>query len=303
MSRTTIASTLRRRAAGVLAIGAAAALVAGCSSGSSGAPAPDDLETQQEETADDTAEEPSDGGGDSTEDSGQDGEGTEGGQDDGQDDSEDAEEPEGDGPEVPQEWAGTVSAETLPDQGGTSYIALNHFNTEEGVTALTAEEIEGVEFAVSYSPECEGTAEIDGAAATCTLVNDEGETVHALVHLVPTGFGNTALMFGVNDQAMPEYTVAPGAEVGIQSLAEGGHADVTAETMADAAMGAVMMGDRNDGDLPESLEITCEVSDEGQHGLCEVTGTPEGGGDGTWYATAQNGFDGDVPAYLFTRLP
>ena len=296
MSRTIIASTLRRRAAGVLAIGAAAALVAGCSSAESGAPAPES-ETGQEETADDTAEEPSDGGGDSTEDSGQDGEGTEGGEEG------DAEEPEGDGPEVPQEWAGTVSAETLPDQGGTSYIALNHFNTEEGVTALTAEEIEGVEFAVSYSPECEGTAEIDGAAATCTLVNDEGETVHALVHLVPTGFGNTALMFGVNDQAMPEYTVAPGAEVGIQSLAEGSHSDVTAETMAEAATGAVMMGDRNDGDLPESLEVTCEVSDEGQHGLCEVTGTPDGGGDGTWYATAQNGFDGDVPAYLFTRLP
>lgn len=139
MSRTTIASTLRRRAVGVLAIGAAAALVAGCSSAESGAPAPES-ETGQEETADDTAEEPSDSGGDSTDDSDQDGEETEGGEDDGQDDGEegDAEETEGGGTEVPQDWAGTVSAETLPDQGGTSYIALNHFRlfTDEGVAVV-----------------------------------------------------------------------------------------------------------------------------------------------------------------------
>ena len=64
-----------------------------------------------------------------------------------------------------------------------------------------------------------------------------------------------------------------------------------------------MLGYANDGELPEELTVDCEVADGGEHGQCELTGTPDGGGDGSWYATAQHGYDGDRAAYLFTQLP
>jgi len=125
----------------------------------------------------------------------------------------------------------------------------------------------------------------------------------AQVRMVETGFGSAALLFGVSGEGQAGLEVAPGAEFGFQSIGDQDIASVTAEDLEQAALSGVLMGYRMDGDLPAGIDVSCEVSDGGEHGQCEVTGTPDRGGDGTWYATAQHGYDGDRDAYLLTRLP
>lgn len=301
MSTTT--TRIRRHGAALFAIGAVAALAAGCSGG----PAPASSAADQDgagtaaQAPDAPAEAPADAPADvhAVADSGdQNDQGDQDDQSDGSDEASPAPSPV----ELPSGWAGTLSTETLTTTGAVSYLAMQHFNTGPAVTTRSAEQMENGEFLAGSDPQCDGDAVLDGEVASCTFTAADGATVYALVHMVPTGFGNTALLYEVTDQSMPDYTVAPGAQLGLQAI-EGDIAGVTDEDLAGAAMSAVMMGDRNDGEVPPELAITCEVTDGGEHGLCEVAGTPDGGGDGAWYATAQNGYDGDRAAYLFTRLP
>lgn len=206
---------------------------------------------------------------------------------------------------LPQDWSGTVSTQRFAPEDASAYLAMLTLHGSQPVTAMSAEGIEGTEFLAGTGATCEGTAELDGSAATCTFAAMDGSdtTQTAQVRMVSTGFDGTALLFGVSGQGAPDLPVAPGAEHALQVTAENDLSQVTDEDLAEDVTSAVMMGHSHDGELPADLTAECEVADGGEHGTCEVTGTPDEGGDGTWYATAQSGFDGDRAAYLFTRLP
>lgn len=296
-----ITTSIRRHGSGLFAIGAVAALAAGC-----GAVAP---------TADGTVSGSGDGQSDvrvaagTNEGQGeQRADGGTGGSTDGadRDKGSDGQGQDGDdatsGASLPESWAGTVSTERFAPGDTSAYLAMVHLHGDASVDSMSADQIENTEFLGSFGAQCEGEAVLGGTASSCTFV-DAGESMSAQVRMVETGFGNTALMFGVSGEGESDLAVAPEAEYGLQSIGDQDIAEVTAEDLEGAALSAVMMGYRMDGDLPEGLEVSCEVSDGGEHGVCEVTGTPDGGGDGTWYATAQRGYDGDRDAYLFTRLP
>lgn len=225
------------------------------------------------------------------------------GEDEGNDDTNETPAPQ---PEaIPESWGGTVSAERFAPADASSYLAMVHRHGAGATDSMSAEQIENTEFFGSMDAQCDGDVQIGGAASSCTFIDayDSGVTMFAQVRLVSTGFGNTALMIGVSGEDGAELVVAPGAELGLQSIEQQDLSAVTTEDLKGAAFGAVMMGYRMDGDIPEGMSISCELTDGGEHGLCEVTGTPDGGGDGTWYATAQSGYNGDKVAYLFTRLP
>ena len=206
---------------------------------------------------------------------------------------------------LPGEWSGTVSTQRFAPEDASSYLAMLTLHGERPTTSMSAEEIEGTEFLAGADAACEGTAELDGSGATCTFAAMDGSKgpQTAQVRMVSTGFDGTALLFGVSGQGAPELPVAPGAEHALQATSADDLSQVTGEDLAEDVTSAVMMGHSHDGELPADLTAECEVTDGGEHGMCEVTGTPDEGGDGTWYATAQSGFDGDRAAYLFTRLP
>ena len=207
--------------------------------------------------------------------------------------------------ELPDSWAGTVSTERFAPGDATAYLAMVNMHGDYAATSMTAEKIEGTEFLGGLDAQCDGDADLDGAFSNCTFVDvyGDGSTQFAQVRLVPTGFGNTALLFGVSGESATDLAVAPGVAHGLQSMDGNDPSAVTAESMQGDAIGAVLLGYRMDGDIPEGVSADCEVIDGGAHGVCEVAGTPDGGGDGTWYATAQRGYDGDRYAYLFTQLP
>lgn len=258
-------TTIKRYGAGLFALGAVAALAAGCSAG----PAPAQGRSDVHDAAA-PAEEDSEGNA-----------------------------------AIPDEWAGTVSTERFAAEADGSYLAMMNLHGDSAVASMSADDIAGTEFLAGAEAQCEGEAVLDGAAASCTFtaMDGSGDQQFAQVRLVPTGFGNTALLFGVTDEPGADLAVAPGAAQGLQTLEGGDVSAVTDEELAGAATSGVLLGHRNDGELPAHLSVTCEVADGGEHGLCEVTGTPDGGGDGTWYASAQRGYDGDRAAYLFTQLP
>ena len=271
---TTTRTTIARCGAGLLTLGAVAALAAGCTTGPapSGTPGGEPA-TASGPAASDSSETP----------------------------APDATAP---GAEALGPWGGTVSTERFAPETDGSYLAMMHLHGGPTVTEMSAEGIAGTEFLAGAEAQCEGEAVLDGAAATCTFIamDGSGRQQFAQVRLVPTAFGGTALLFGVTDEAGAELDVAE-APQGLQAIEGEDVSAVTEQELADAAISAVMMGSGGDGEPPTDLSVMCEVSDGGEHGLCEVTGTPDGGGDGTWYASAQRGFDGDRAAYLFTQLP
>lgn len=281
-------TTITRYRAGLLALGALAALLAGCTTGPASAEDPAAAggagKTVVQEAPD---QERSD---------------VHGAAAPAAEDAEGAAAPDS---EIPGQWDGTVSTERFAAEADGSYLAMMTLHDEAAVTTMSAEDIAATEFLAGADAQCEGEAVIDGAAASCTFaaMDGSGDQQFAQVRLVPTGFGNTALLFGVTDEPGAALPVAPGAAQGLQTLEGGDVSEVTDEELAGAATSGILLGYRNDGELPADLSVTCEVSDGGEHGLCEVTGTPDGGGDGTWYASAQRGFDGDRAAYLFTQLP
>ena len=73
------------------------------------------------------------------------------------------------------------------------------------------------------------------------------------------------------------------------------------EEVEGAMVTAVMMADSPEGPLSEELDARCELRDGGRHALCEIVGTPDGGGDGSWYGTLQPGYGNYV--VLATKLP
>ena len=85
------------------------------------------------------------------------------------------------------------------------------------------------------------------------------------------------------------------------------HGGLTALQLAEGARAtarffAFMLAEAPDGDIPDGVDATCQVLDGGDHLVCDVTGTTDGGGDGTWYGTAQPGDDTE-PYYVFGLLP
>lgn len=281
-STRTVRHRIARHGAQLLALGATAALVAGCGAGTdSGGSAPaDDSQAGGSHAATGA-----------------------------QSDVRAATQGEESGATLPEEWAGTISTQPFAPESPSSYLAMVTLHGDQAVHEMSAEEIEGSEFLAGADPQCEGVAVLDGDAAHCTFTAMDGSDGErsAEVRLVHTGFGNTALLFGVTEtegqMEGAEFPVAAGAPVGLQTLGTEDVSAVTDEDLADAATSAVMLGYANDGELPEELTVDCEVADGGEHGQCELTGTPDGGGDGSWYATAQHGYDGDRAAYLFTQLP
>ena len=275
MHTITAGTTIARCRVGLLALGAVAALAAGCTTG----PAPSGTSggeptTSSEPAASDSPETPAPG-------------------------------TTAPGAEALGSWGGTVSTERFAPDSDRSYLAMMHLHGGPRATEMSAEDIAGTEFLGGADARCEGEVVLDGAAATCTFdaMDGAGGEQFAQVRLVPTAFGGTALLFGVTDEAGAELDVAAGAAQGLQTIDGEDVSAVTEQELADAALSAVMMGSGGDGEPPTDLSVTCEVLDGGEHGMCEVAGTPDGDGDGSWYASAQRGFDGDRAAYLFTQLP
>lgn len=210
-------------------------------------------------------------------------------------------------PEVPDAWAGTYSAETLPDSEGMRYVVLQNLYGElRGATEMTSQELLRTEFLATSGASCEGIAALDGATARCDLAEDgsgAGE-LEAEVHLVPAAFGATSLLIEVDADGDFPLDVAEGPQ-GIGALGVTDPEEITVEDAEAAALTAVMMADAPDGELPDGLDADCELLDEGAHAVCEVTGTPQGGGDGTWYGTVQPGYGGAERGlvHVFTQLP
>lgn len=200
---------------------------------------------------------------------------------------------------LPASWDGTYSAESLPD--GSGYLVIqNLYGEQRGATVMEASEVEGIEFFGGTGTSCEGTATLAGDTVDCIMPEDgqgDGATT-AVVHLVPSAFGATSLFIEVGVTDGLDIAQAP---QGIGALAAEEPGAITREDAEGAVLTAVMMADSPEGPLPEGLEVRCDLLDGGVHMLCDVTGTPDGGGDGSWYGTVQPGYRWDV--VLATQLP
>lgn len=201
--------------------------------------------------------------------------------------------------DLPASWAGTYSAESLP-LGGGYLVVQNLYGEHRGATSLEASDIAGQEFFASSGATCEGAATLAGDTADCVLPDDGrgmGEQT-AVVHLVPAAFGATSLLVEVG---VTDGLAVAEAPQGVGSLSAALPSEVTLEEVEGAMVTAVMMADRPEGPLPEELDARCELRDGGRHALCEIVGTPDGGGDGSWYGTLQPGYGNYV--VLATKLP
>lgn len=200
---------------------------------------------------------------------------------------------------LPASWAGTYSAESLP-LGGGYLVVQNLYGEHRGATSLEASDIAGQEFFASSGASCEGAATLAGDTADCVLPDDGrgmGEQT-AVVHLVPAAFGATSLLVEVG---VTDGLAVAEAPQGVGSLSAALPSEVTLEEVEGAMVTAVMMADSPEGPLPEELDARCELRDGGRHALCEIVGTPDGGGDGSWYGTLQPGYGNYV--VLATKLP
>lgn len=201
--------------------------------------------------------------------------------------------------DLPASWAGTYSAESLPL--GSGYLVMQTLYGElRGATSMEASDIAGQEFFASSGATCEGAATLAGDTADCVLPDDGrgmGEQI-AVVHLVPAAFGATSLLVEVG---VTDGLAVAEAPQGIGGLSAAMPSEVTLEEVEGAMVTAVMMADSPDGPLPEELGARCELRDGGRHALCEIVGTPDGGGDGSWYGTLQPGYGNYV--VLATKLP
>ncbi len=200
---------------------------------------------------------------------------------------------------LPASWAGTYSAESLPL--GSGYLVVqNLYGEHRGATSMEASDIAGQEFFASSGATCEGAATLAGDTADCVLPDDGrgmGEQT-AVVHLVPAASGATSLLVEVG---VTDGLAVAEAPQGIGGLSAAVPSEVTLEEVEGAMVTAVMMADSPEGPLPEELGARCELRDGGRHALCEIVGTPDGGGDGSWYGTLQPGYGNYV--VLATKLP
>jgi hypothetical protein len=227
---------------------------------------------------------------------------TEGDQGEGDQEADDDQGEEVPGPaaaNLPASWADTYSAESLPL--GSGYLVVqNLYGEHRGATSMEASDIAGQEFFASSGATCEGAATLAGDTADCVLPDDGrgmGEQA-AVVHLVPAASGATSLLVEVDVSGGLAVAEAP---QGIGGLSAAVPSEVTLEEVEGAMVTAVMMADSPEGPLPEELGARCELRDGGRHALCEIVGTPDGGGDGSWYGTLQPGYGNYV--VLATKLP
>lgn len=201
--------------------------------------------------------------------------------------------------DLPASWAGTYSAESLPL--GRGYLVVqNLYGEHRGATSMEASDIAGQEYFASSGATCEGAATLAGDTADCVLPDDGrgmGEQT-AVVHLVPAAFGATSLLVEVGVTDGLAVAEAPQGTGGLSAAVP---SEVTLEEIEGAMVTAVMMADSPEGPLPEELDVRCELRDGGRHALCEIVGTPDGGGDGSWYGTLQPGYGNYV--VLATKLP
>lgn len=201
--------------------------------------------------------------------------------------------------DLPASWAGTYSAESLPL--GSGYLVVqNLYGEHRGATSMEASDIAGQEFFASSGATCEGAATLAGDTTDCVLPDDGrgmGEQT-AVVHLVPAALGATSLLVEVD---VSDGLAVAEAPQGIGGLSAAVPSEVTREEVEGAMVTAVMMADSPEGPLPEELGARCELRDGGRHALCEIVGTPDGGGDGSWYGTLQPGYGNYV--VLATKLP
>lgn len=310
-----VTSRGRRRATTLLAALAAASLLAACG----GAPdsAEDGDPTATEQVSDGGGDDPttaSDGGGteqetatataaDATDEDGDEGAGDD------------------DGTEVgarwparlPSSWSGTISSEPLEPSDGIAYLVLTPLYETYDLTEITTEEIEGSEFVSAQQGSCEGSAILDGQAATCTLVADPtagstgDPTAPAEVRLVHGPYGNPSILTSVDAEGLTDLPIAPETPLGLGRVEPYLLEEVTAEDVEGALREGVLEVGVDPVDLPADTAVECEVVDEGLHALCEITGGIEDGGvEGFWYATAQPGPSSDAYDgrwYLFSRFP
>lgn len=295
--------TRRRGGASLAALLAAGALLAGCGTAAPEAadaedpepaavPIPAQAEPEQDGAAADDAAGNASGFVTTAGDQGQDDDGQSG-----DDQGEDA--PGTSATDLPASWAGTYSAESLPL--GSGYLVVqNLYGEHRGATSMEASDIAGQEFFASSGATCEGAATLAGDTADCVLPGDGrgmGEQT-AVVHLVPAAFGATSLLVEVG---VTDGLAVAEAPQGIGGLSAAMPSEVTLEEVEGAMVTAVMMADSPEGPLPEELDARCELRDGGRHALCEIVGTPDGGGNGSWYGTLQPGYGNYV--VLATKLP
>lgn len=314
MTMTTAVRAASRRGAGVLSLLAVGALLVGCSTGG-----PSDAEEAPTEPA---VTEPaaSDGGqgdgattGEAT-DAGQDDAGStssaqgeetpanEGGAD-GEDQAGSGESPDpAEVQAVIDSWSGTLSADTLPSTDGVPYIAFQELYELGGKEELTSAEIEGTEYLGSHSASCEGAAVLGGDPVTCTFTEADGPAA-GTERTASVFRTSTALLIAAGEGSAPEVVLDPDAGLLFgQALPDSG--EVTAESLEAALINAGRLVEREDGEVTDQAEASCELRDGVAHATCTLTGLPEGV-SGYWYATVQPGPAGVEGAswYLFTRFP
>lgn len=213
---------------------------------------------------------------------------------------------------LPSSWEGTILAEpgtsrTSESDGASYYEAVID---REGRTSLTAEQVAQSEFIAgfddgdqTYVPDCNSSADTEGAMVLCRLTGeDDSVVVTVQVALAPSAFGKTVVIHHVDGQGPGDFTVPTGTEIVAAASEEDDRASVTEGSAQETVIEAVMLAEHPDGDIPAEVEATCQVLDSGDHLVCDVTGTTDGGGDGTWYGTAQPGDDTE-PYYMFGLLP
>lgn len=204
--------------------------------------------------------------------------------------------------DLPADWAATISTETLPASSGTQYLVMNYlYGDQQTSTSMAGADIAGQEFFGGQQVECDGTATVAGSSARC-LLTEGSQEIPIEARLVPVAFGHSALLLSADEDGLTDLSIPQDAPLALWSVQRTDPADVTPADVEGAAFNAVLMADHPDGDVPPELIIDCTVLAGGAHATCEVTGTPDEGGDGAWYATAQPGYGPEV-AYLFSQLP
>ena len=211
---------------------------------------------------------------------------------------------------APADWAGTVSAEQMPETDGVSYFVYQNLYQDLGERGrMSAEELERTEFIGSNGGSCQGEAVIDGDAATCTITeHDEraeptGNQLELTVRVVSAGFGNPALLMYADAAGPTDFAVPSEVEIGFGKVLTPVPAETSGEEVADALVGSVNFAITSDGAPDPDMVATCEMADGGITATCTVTGAPEGG-NGTWHAIAQRGPKSDPHDgqwYLFTK--
>ncbi|MCT1655461.1 hypothetical protein [Brachybacterium muris] len=203
-----------------------------------------------------------------------------------------------------EQWAGTVSVETLASPDGLPFLISHElYDSSHGLT-LDAAALESTQYLGSHSATCTGKVKVGSSPALCTLTGFKGEEyagkdLTATVHLVRSGAGNHALLMAVGEGETTEVTLAGDTQMLLGRVDQGN--EVTGEMIGAGLVEAARMADRPDGDVTDNAEVTCKIHGDESHAVCQLSGLDEGT-SGFWYATVQPGIDGDSYTYLYTQF-